>query len=233
MSKTHVRRTVKKATKSVIKPPTESVVDSSEAHPVHLSHPSHPSHPTYIAFWKPRDPGGLYSQWYSSKFVFNAKTRQELPDPITSLSIFSDHPDLIDGIEGSYSCAEQFMMIGKALLFKDEYIATQIRDEDSPARHKKLGRRVSNFDNTVWMSYATDIVTLASYLKFSQNWRLKKEILETGNATLIEGSPMDKIWGVNLRYDDSTIADPKNWKGLNLLGQCLMEAREIIRSEQD
>jgi ribA/ribD-fused uncharacterized protein len=188
------------------------------------------SAPPYIAFWGGQD---IYSQWHSSKFKFDSKVRQELTDTITSLSIFSDHPEIIAEFEGTYNCAEQFMMLGKALLFEDKTIADEIRAEHTPAKQKKLGRRVHDFDNGVWMRYATDIVTLGSYLKFSQNWRLKKDILASGDATLIEGSPLDKIWGVGLRYDNPAIANPKNWKGQNLLGKCLMRAREIIQAEQD
>lgn len=210
-------RSTKKATKSATQP--RSSTNSSDT-------------PSYIAFWKPSGPYGLYSQWYASKFKFDSKIREALPDEITSLSLFTDHPELIESFEGTYNCAEQFMMLGKALLFEDEYIANQIRNEHSPARQKKLGRTVSGFDDDIWMQYATDIVTLGSYLKFTQYWQRKQSILDSGDAVLIEGSPMDKIWGVGLWYDNSKIADPKNWKGQNLLGKCLMRAREIIRNEE-
>ena len=189
--------------------------------------------PSYIAFWRPKDPDAIYGQWYGSKFTFDSKIRQALPAEITALPLFSDHPEIIDGFEGTYNCAEQFMMLGKALLFEDAYIADQIRNEHSPARQKKLGRTVSGFDNDTWMQYATDIVVLGSYLKFTQYWKLKQSILDTGDAVLIEGSPMDKIWGVGLRFDDPKIANQKNWKGQNLLGKCLMRAREIIRDEEE
>ena len=187
---------------------------------------------SYVAFWKPTGLDGIYSQWYMSKITLDDRIRSSLPSEITDLRLFTDYPDVIRNLNGTYNCAEQFMMAGKSYLFDDEVTALKIRSEVNPSRHKKLGRTVQNFDNNTWSAYCTDIVTLGSYLKFSQNKPLKREMLKTAEATLIEGSPMDRIWGVGLRYDDLKISDPKNWKGQNLLGECLMTARKIILNEE-
>ena len=48
------------------------------------------------------------------------------------------------------------------------------------------------------------------------------------NLILVEGSPVDPIWGVGLHFDDDLILDEKNWKGQNLLGKCLMQARKKL-----
>ena len=42
---------------------------------------------------------------------------------------------------------------------------------------------------------------------------------------LVEASPLDRIWGIGLAADDQRAADPAPWRGLNLLGFALMEAR--------
>lgn len=186
----------------------------------------------YISFWKPQELNGLYSQWSPSKIVLNSIIRASLPLDIMNLKLFEDYPCIMESLEGTYSCAEQFMMVGKAQLFGDSVIANQIMKSHIPRIHKQLGRKVQNFDDNVWMQYAQDIVILASYLKFSQNLRFKTSLIDSGDAILIEGSPLDKIWGVGLRYDNPKIGDPVNWKGANLLGECLMKVRDIIQKQK-
>lgn len=41
---------------------------------------------------------------------------------------------------------------------------------------------------------------------------------------------MDRIWGIGLAADDDRALDPARWRGLNLLGFALMEARERLRA---
>ena len=49
---------------------------------------------------------------------------------------------------------------------------------------------------------------------------------------LVEASPKDKIWGIGLTAHDSKAINEREWRGTNLLGKCLMRAREqIIKSE--
>jgi ribA/ribD-fused uncharacterized protein len=61
--------------------------------------------------------------------------------------------------------------------------------------------------------------------KFQQNPLLKEFILSTKDQILVEASPDDKIWGIGLSSNDPHIEDPNCWRGLNLLGLALMEAR--------
>jgi ribA/ribD-fused uncharacterized protein len=182
---------------------------------------------SYIAFWRSTDPYGIYNQWSISDFTLT--DIDELPSEITSLALFADYPEVIENLTGiEVNCAEQFMMLGKAFLFGDDVTADLIKNEKSPRNHKALGRRVRNFDDDIWTKYCEDIVTLGSYLKFSQNFALKEELIQTGNATLVEGSPYDRIWGVGLRFDSPHINDPSKWKGENKLGKCLMRVRDIL-----
>ena len=47
---------------------------------------------------------------------------------------------------------------------------------------------------------------------------------------LVEASPYDSVWGVQMSEDDADIKNPELWRGENLLGFVLMEVRnEIIR----
>ena len=57
---------------------------------------------------------------------------------------------------------------------------------------------------------------------------LRGFLLGTGDRVLVEASPLDRIWGIGLAADDERATDPVRWRGLNLLGFALMEARKRL-----
>jgi ribA/ribD-fused uncharacterized protein len=65
---------------------------------------------------------------------------------------------------------------------------------------------------------------------FGQHPPLRGDLLGSGSRVLVEASPMDRIWGIELAADDERAADPARWRGLNLLGFALMEARQRLIS---
>lgn len=123
------------------------------------------------------------------------------------------------------------MMYSKAMLFGDNNVAQQILKTSDPKAQKALGRKVKGFDEVLWNQHKCSIVEQGTYLKFSQNLELKKQLLATGNKILVEGSPYDTIWGVGLKWDDPKILDQKNWRGQNLLGEALMRVRQRLNNE--
>lgn len=141
------------------------------------------------------------SQWWPSPFVDN---------------------DII------YLTAEHYMMAKKALLFNDQEIFEKIVTKESPKDVKDLGRQIRNFDAAKWDLHKYEIVKQGNLLKFSQNEALKSFLLQTQSKILVEASPVDAIWGIGLAEDHLDILNPKNWKGLNLLGFALMEVRDEI-----
>ncbi|MDY3766242.1 MAG: NADAR family protein [Lachnospiraceae bacterium] len=130
-----------------------------------------------------------------------------------------------------YHTTEQFMMAQKALLFGDRDTYEMIMAADNPKDYKALGRLVKNFVSEIWDKNKLEIVVRGNIAKFSQNEALREFLLETGEKVLVEASPYDGIWGVNLGMDDPKIQNPNNWKGENLLGCALMEARDILREK--
>ena len=46
---------------------------------------------------------------------------------------------------------------------------------------------------------------------------------------LVEASPYDRIWGIGLAQEDACSRNPLSWRGENLLGFALMEARDALR----
>ena len=148
---------------------------------------------------------GPFSQWHKAKFVVN-------------------------GIE--YCTAEQFMMAEKARLFNDEEICREILATNNAKKQKSLGRIVKDFVPEVWDKHKFSIVYLGNYAKFTQNEELKAVLLNTGDTTLVEASPYDKIWGIGLSEKDIRASDRQEWKGENLLGKVLDAVRARIRCEE-
>lgn len=100
----------------------------------------------------------------------------------------------------------------------------------TPAAAKKVGRLVRDFDDTVWVRERFALVVEGGVHKFGQDPALRAYLLNTGERVLVEASPVDRIWGIGLAKDDPRTADPASWRGLNLLGFALMEARTRLRA---
>lgn len=66
--------------------------------------------------------------------------------------------------------------------------------------------------------------------KFGGDPELREFLLNTGDRVLVEASPMDRIWGIGLAADDPRAENPASWRGLNLLGFALMDARAELRA---
>lgn len=134
-----------------------------------------------------------------------------------------------NGVE--YCCAEQFMMASKARCMGDaETLEAIMACDYDPVCIKALGRRVSPWDEERWCAVREAVVLRGSYLKFSQNKRLRKVLLGTNDLTLVEASPSDRIWGIGRSVKDA--AKGGRWQGLNLLGLALMKARAALDEGQ-
>lgn len=133
-----------------------------------------------------------------------------------------------------YSNSEQYMMYKKAMLFHDHEMADKIINEDDPKKCKALGRKVRNFDQSIWSANCETIVTRGNYLKFSQNERLRKELLSEANSIFVEAAHWDSTWGtgVNTAACIKIIEAGNPLPGKNLLGKCIMLARELILEDE-
>ena len=131
----------------------------------------------------------------------------------------------------TYNCAEQYMMAAKARVMGDDKTLAQILATDyNPSAIKKLGRRVTPYSEEKWAAARLKCVTHGNFLKFSQNAKLRKILMQTGDLTLVEAAPSDRIWGIGRSVNDA--ARGASWQGQNLLGEALMAARAMIASGQ-
>lgn len=129
----------------------------------------------------------------------------------------------------SYNCAEQALMAAKASIFDDMPSLKKIMEVASPKKQKEFGREVFPFDEEVWSKLRPIVTTINNVAKFSQSDGLHTWLMSTEDRILVEGSMKDTIFGVGIDWADPRIEDERNWRGTNILGNSLMDAREIIR----
>lgn len=135
-----------------------------------------------------------------------------------------------NGIKYFFPTSEHMFMWQKARYFKDEISANTILNVEHPRDAKKIGRKVSNFDNDEWAKVRYEKMLRAVTLKFIQNEDLREFLLSKrfDGKHFVEASPFDEIWGIG--YDENHVFadDETKWKGLNLLGKCLDEVRDNL-----
>ncbi len=148
----------------------------------------------------------IYSNWHTVESV-------QFHDPLADLSFWN---------------TEAAFIYYKAWFFRDLAIAAKAALAQDPAEVKALGRQVRHYNDKAWQAVRYGYMVWVNYLKFSQNPDWAKELKDTGNKTLVEGSPYDLVWGVGLFPHDPLILDEKNWRGQNLLGKALMEVRSML-----
>ncbi len=163
--------------------------------------------PKYLYFWghKPEPDGsigkGSLSQWWAAPFTVDGRT---------------------------YRTAEHWMMWSKAVLFADRAKADEILLSGHPNQAKALGRQVRGFDQEIWERERFGIVVQGSVHKYTAYPELRDYLLGTTGRVLVEASPLDRVWGIGLAADDPKAGDPARWRGLNLLGFALIQAREQL-----
>jgi ribA/ribD-fused uncharacterized protein len=164
---------------------------------------------SYLAFWGHTAGTAnaigkeCFSQWYRSPFT-------------------------ADGCH--YRTAEHFMMAAKARLFGDPAALQQVLEASTPGAAKAVGREIAGFSEPTWLAHRWQIVVNANLGKFGADPALARFLLATGEAVLVEASPVDAIWGIGLAADHADAGDPARWRGLNLLGFALMEVRDQLRA---
>ncbi len=79
-----------------------------------------------------------------------------------------------------------------------------------------------------WAAHRYGAVVQANHAKFEQHPDLRAFLSGTGDAVLVEASPMDKVWGIGLAEDHADAQDPSRWQGANLLGFALMDVRDAL-----
>lgn len=147
------------------------------------------------------------------------------------LSQWWEAPFTVAGLR--YATAEHWMMAEKARFFGDEAAVPAILAARSPGAAKALGRKVAGFDHEDWARVRSAIVRTGNLEKFRQNPALAEWLLATGELVLVEASPTDRVWGIGMAATNPAVERVEAWRGENLLGFALMEARQRLREHPD
>lgn len=139
------------------------------------------------------------------------------------LSQWYPSPFTVEGVR--YATAEHWMMAEKARRFGDDAALAKILEAPTPRRAKALGRGVRHFDRAVWDAARFSVVVRGSVHKFGSSPALRDFLLGTGERVLVEASPTDRIWGIGCTKAVAEAHGLAAWRGRNLLGFALMEAR--------
>ncbi len=130
-------------------------------------------------------------------------------------SNFAPYPVELDG--QIWPTVEHYFQAQK---FLDSEHQAAIRSEASPMKAAKMGRDRNRPLRTDWEAVKDDIMRAAVHAKFTQHPQLAQLLIETGNATIVEHTKNDAYWG-----------DGGDGSGKNMLGQILMETRELLKKD--
>lgn len=157
----------------------------------------------YVYFWRTSEvPFGCFSNWYPSPFELNGVL---------------------------YHTTEHYLMYQKALLMGDVKIGEAILNTNNAKKVKALGRRVKNFSEILWCQNREKIMYDGILAKCKAHPNIAETLLKTGDRTIVEASPYDRIWGVGISERDAK--NGKKINGLNLLGKTLMRVRETLKAQ--
>lgn len=136
-------------------------------------------------------------------------------DPYFEFSNFDRrHPITIEG--KGWPITEHYFQAKK---FVNTEYEEQVRLTKTPKDAAAMGRDRKLPLRKDWESVKDQVMYLACYAKFTQYPELKKLLLDTKDAILVEHTVNDSYWG-----------DGGNGSGKNMLGKILMKIREDIKS---
>lgn len=136
-------------------------------------------------------------------------------DKFGEFSNFALFPIEVDG--DHWPTTEHYFQAQK---FAGSAHARKIQREPSPSRAASLGRDTRHPLRPDWEAIKCEVMLTAVRAKFRQHSSLRRLLLSTGNAELVEHTGRDSFWG-----------DGGNGTGANRLGKILMQVRAELAAE--
>ncbi len=138
-------------------------------------------------------------------------------DQYGCFSNFSQHGFELDGLY--WTTSEHYFQAQK---FVGTPHLEQIRIVKTPRDAAKMGRDRKRPLRSDWEQVKDDIMRKAVLRKFETHADVREILLSTNDEPIVENAPGDYYWGCG-----------KDGSGKNMLGQILVEVRDILRSSQD
>ncbi len=135
-------------------------------------------------------------------------------------------PMTIDGIV--YTCVEQYMMAEKCRTFGDQKTLARVMATADPEDQKRYGRQAGPYNEEAWAARRYWAVLRGTLEKYRQNHHLMAFLANEPTGIFVEASPSDTVWGIGMSQTDAGIEDPANWRGTNLLGKAITQARDLL-----
>ncbi len=130
-------------------------------------------------------------------------------DAFGELSNFAAFPITVDGVR--WPTSEHYFQGQK---FLDQRSQLRIRGAKTPMIAARLGRERGGGLRRDWEAVKDEVMYIAVRAKFRQHDHLRKLLLATGQAKLVEHTENDAYWG-----------DGGDGRGKNMLGRILMRVR--------
>ena len=138
-----------------------------------------------------------------------------LSDEYGAFSNFAPHPIFLKG--KLWPTSEHYFQAQK---FAGTPYEEEIRRANSPMIAARLGRSRKRMLRTDWEKAKNSIMLEALRAKFTQHDELRKLLLSTAEAIIVEHTAKDRYWG-----------DGGDGSGRNMLGKILMQVREELRND--
>ncbi|CAD6893834.1 unnamed protein product [Tilletia laevis] len=137
--------------------------------------------------------------------------------PYFWLSNAAPYEIVLDGVR--YPTAEHCFQSLKFLPHRPE-IARKVRKASTPVEAVRTARKHTADVQRGWRRDGLNLVNIrrVMLLKFSQHTALRKALLQTGNAQLVNAVPTDVFWGNG------------GGRGRNEFGKALASVREVLRT---
>lgn len=142
------------------------------------------------------------------------------------LSNFFKTSFFVDQVE--YHSSEQYLQHQKALLFKDDAVASKIMSSKTASQCKTLSKKIKGVNETIWQSAAPAIMKKGLEAKFQNDELCKSTLLQTGSLSIGESASNDVFWGTGVALTDSLALNTGAWRGENHMGKILEDIRESL-----
>lgn len=137
--------------------------------------------------------------------------------PFGVFSNFSRHPIFLDGER--WLTTEHYFQAQKFVGHPEHVEA--IQNADRPGVAAKRGRDRNRPLRRDWEEVKDDVMRMAVLAKFEQHEELRRILLSTQDAELVENAAHDYYWGCG-----------KDGSGKNMLGIILMEVRAQLAADE-